>query len=84
MNNVIARKIDLTAGYQSLSQVQLIATITLSSPPTNTETVYLKGDLGDDIPLVPGEWHIFHSVDLAKIEVKGTAGNVVTIIGGTW
>ena len=35
-------------------------------------------------PLVPGEWHTLHRVDLAEIQVKGSAGDTVTINGGTW
>lgn len=84
MNNLIARVISITAQYQPLAAGRLVATITLSAPPANSHPVYLQGDSGQDVPLIPGEWHIFQRVDLSKIRVKGTVGNTVTILGGTW
>ena len=84
MNNLIARKVDLTTSYQPLASERTVVTVTLSVPPTNAETAYLSGDTGQDIPLVAGEWHTLHHVDLSEILVKGTSGDVVTLIGGTW
>jgi hypothetical protein len=84
MNNTIARKIEVTAEYQPLAAVQTVATVTVSAPAANAADVYLLGDTGDDVPIAPGEWHTFHSVDLAALQVKGTAGDIVTVIGGTW
>lgn len=84
MNNLIARKIDLTASYQSLASERTVVTVTLSAPPTNAETVYLLGDTGQDVPLVPGEWHTLYHINLAEIQVKGTTGDEVTLVGGTW
>ncbi len=84
MNNLIARKIDLTPSYQPMASKRTVATVTLSAPPTNTEVIYLLGDTGQDIPLVPGEWHTLHHVDLSAIQVKGVSGDIVTLIGGTW
>ena len=84
MNNLIARKIDLTASYQPLASQRTVVTVTLSAPPTNAQTVYVLGDTGQDVPLIPGEWHLLHHVNLADIAVKGTPGDIVTVIGGTW
>lgn len=84
MNNIIARKIELTDTYQPLAAKRTVATVTLSVPPSNTDTAYLLGDTGQDVPLIPGEWHTLHHVDLASIQVKGTAGDIITINGGTW
>jgi len=75
MSNVIARKIEVTAEYQPLAAQQTVATVTVSAPPANVADVCLLGDTGDDVPLAPGEWHTFRSVDLADI---------VTVVGGTW
>ena len=83
-NNVLMRKIEVTASYQPLVSEPTVVTVTISSPPTNTGTVYFKGDDGSDVPWVPGEWHDFQRVDLAEIEVKGAPGNTVTLVGGTW
>ncbi|HOQ06140.1 MAG TPA: hypothetical protein PKY88_13115, partial [Anaerohalosphaeraceae bacterium] len=75
MNNLIARVISVTPQYQPLASKRLVATITLSAPPANSQPVYLKGDSGQDVPLVPGEWHTFQRVNLAEIRIKGTAGD---------
>ena len=84
MNNTIMRKTDVTGSYQPLVSAKLVGSVTISCPPTNLGEVTFKGDDGSDVPWVPGEWHDFRSINLAEIEVKGTAGDVVTIVGGSW
>ena len=84
MNNVIMRRVGVTADYQPLADRKLVASVTLASLPTNGSTVYFRGDDGSDVPWVPGEWHVFKNVNLGEIVVKGTPGDVVTVVGGTW
>ena len=84
MNNVVMRRIVVTTQYQPLAAQELIATVEVSTPPTNAGTVYFQGDDGSDVPWVPGEYHEFKRVNLAGIKVKGTPGDVVTLVGGTW
>jgi len=84
VNNTIMRKIDVTAAYQSLVVDQLVATVTISCPAANADVVNFKGDDGSDVPWKPGEWHTLHHVDLSAIEIKGTVGDTVTVVGGTW
>lgn len=84
MNNVIIRTFSVSASFQPLSADRLVGSVTLSCPPTNAGDVTFKADSGSDVPWVPGEWHDFVRVNLAEIQVKGTVGDVVTIIGGTW
>ena len=84
MNNFIMRKFTVSATYQALATSRLVASVTISCPPSNVGNVNFKGDDGTDVPWIPGEWHDFVSVNLAEIQVKGTAGDVVTIVGGTW
>jgi hypothetical protein len=84
MNNVVMRKIVVTGDYQPLASAKLVASVSISTPPSNTGTVYFTGDDGSDVPWVPGEWHEFRSIDLSAVQAKGTAGDVVTIVGGTW
>ena len=84
-NSVVARKITITTAWQALSSASEIASVTITAPTTNSGNVILRGDNGtDEVPLEPGEWHVLPSVDLAQIEVKGTADDVLTVIGGTW
>ena len=84
MNNTIMRKIDVTADYQPLASGRLVGSVEISCSPDNAGAAYFLGDDGSDVPWVPGEWHHFRSVNLAEIKVKGTAGDVVTVVGGTW
>ena len=84
MNNFVMRKIDVTASYQPLAANKTVVSVTISAPPTNSDNVLFKGDDGTEVDWIPSEWHTFKSVNLAEIEIKGTPGDVVTIVGGTW
>ena len=85
MNNVIMRLITLDGGdYRPLSTVPLVGTFTVSCPPANTGNVLFRGDDGSDVPWVASEWHSMIRVDLSQIRVKGTLGDTVTVVGGTW
>jgi len=84
MNNVIMRTIDVTTGFAPLVANELIASVTLSCPPTNTGNVIFQGDDGSEVPWLPGQWHCFYSVNLAAIRIKGTTGDEVHVVGGTW
>jgi hypothetical protein len=82
MNNPIMRKIVVTASYQSLPAI--VGTFEISTVPTNSGVVYFLGDNGTDVPWVAGEYHTFKQISLGKLQVKGIAGDVVTVIGGSW
>jgi len=84
MNSVLMRVVDVTEEYQPLASERTVVTVTISCPPGNSANVLFKGDDGSDVPWLPGEWHEFRSVDLHDIQVKGTVGDTVTIVGGTW
>jgi len=84
MNNVIMRKIVVTDAYQPLADASLVGSVTITCAPGNAAPVAFQGDDGSDVPWAAGEFHSFRSVDLATIQVKGTAGDVVTVVGGTW
>jgi hypothetical protein len=84
MNNVLMRKVVVTEEYQPLAAEAAVVTVEISTPPTNAGEVCFQGDDGSDVPWVPGEFHEFKRVNLAEIKVKGTLGDVVTIVGGTW
>ena len=84
MNNVFMRRIDVTEEYTPLVAERTVLTVTISAPPTNSANVFFKGDDGSDVPWLSGEWHLFSRINLAELQVKGTPGDVVTIIGGSW
>ena len=84
MNNTIMRLVTVTGTYAPIAAASTVASVNVSCPPGNTGYVYIRGDLDEDVPLEPGEWHDLRRVDLAELNVKGTPGDVVKIIGGTW
>jgi len=84
MNNVVMRKVVVTADYQPLAGTSLVASVEISTPPTNADPVIFKGDDGSEVPWLPGEFHSFKSIDLGSLQVKGTPDDVVTVVGGTW
>ena len=84
MNNIIMRTVPVTADYQPLSAVSLVGSVTISIPPSNVGGVFFRGDDGSDVFWRVGEWHVFHRIDLASVFVKGTPGDEVSVIGGTW
>jgi len=84
MNNVIMRKLVLTADYQPLAAEKVVGSFVISAPPSNDDDAVFLGDEGDDVPWVPGEWHEFNRVNLAEVKAKGTPGDIVTVVGGTW
>jgi len=84
MRNIIMRTVSVTAEYQPLSAVSLVGSVTISTLPSNAGDVFFRGDDGSDVPHQPGEWYEYFSVDLSGIFVKGTPGDMVKIVGGTW
>lgn len=84
MNNTIMRTITVTADYQPLASQRLVGSVTISCSPGNAAAVIFKGDDGSEVPWIAGEWHSFRSIDLGAIFVKGTPGDTISIVGGTW
>jgi hypothetical protein len=84
VNNLVQRRIALTADWQPLSAVSLVASVDVSCPPMNAGVAWFQGDDGSEVPWIPGEWHQFLRVDLGAIRVRGTPGDAITVIGGTW
>jgi len=78
------RKIELTTEYQPLLAGRFVASVTLSAIPSNSGNVFFRGDDGADVPWLPGEWHRFVRINLSEVYVKGTPGDTLTVIGGTW
>jgi len=83
MTNPFMRKIVLTAAYQPLSTVKLVLSVQVSCLPGNAGNALFKCGGDTDVPWIPGEWHDFVGIDLSEIQVKGTPGDLITIIGGS-
>jgi hypothetical protein len=84
MHNVIQRRIVLTADWQALSDQEVVATVDVQAPPSNAGPVIFLDDTGQEVPWIPGEYHTLVRVNLAALRVRGTPGDVLTVVGGTW
>ena len=73
-------------GAQNYMQVaqELIATVEISALPSNVGPVFFLGDDGSDVPWIPGEYHTLNRINLGKLQVKGSPGDAVSLIGGSW
>lgn len=83
-NNVILRVFELAEAFRPLSDKPLTATVTVSAPPSNSGPVYLRAGEGEEAFLINGECHALTRIDLHALEARGTPGDVLTVIGGTW
>ena len=85
MNNIVMRKVVVGADFQPITaQANEVATVEVSASPDNSGPVFFLGDDGSEVPFLPGEYHQFVRINLADLKVKGTPGDVVTFIGGSW
>ena len=85
MNNIVMRKFVVSAAYAPLTVKDVeVASVEVSTPPSNAGPVLFKGDDGSDVPWIAGEFHSFQRVNLADLKIKGTPGDVVTVVGGSW
>ena len=84
MNNTYFASIVLAADYRALAAARTVLTVTVSALPGNAAPAYLKNGAGQEVPLLPGEWHTLVQVNLADLQVKGTVGDCVTVVGGSW
>lgn len=82
MSNLISRKFAVNGVFRPVSATPLVLTCELVAAPENNANVYLQGDDGAEVPLVPGQFHSLYGVDLNTVKVKGTAGDFVLIVGG--
>lgn len=79
------RTITVTEDWQPFTEKDLeVATVDVQATPTNGAPVIFLGDTGQEVPWVPGEYHTLARINLAELRVKGTPGDTVTIIGGSW
>ena len=82
--NVIMRKITITTSWQKLSATSLVMTeCEISCAIDNSADVLFRttGETSVEVPWEPSEFHRFTGIDLATIEVKGTAADIVTVVG---
>ena len=76
-----AKEVTLTTSYAAIESARTEVHCTISAPSTNAANAYVEGVGGADVRLVPGEWHEFARIDLSLVKVKGTVGDVLTVVG---
>ncbi len=82
-NNAFMKQIAVAEQSQPLGE-NAVYTVDVSCPPSNTAPVYVRADGGEEVPWIPGEYHNLRRIRLSEISVRGTPGDVVSIVGGTW
>ena len=85
MKNIVMLCVEVSEEYKPLSEKSLVASVDINVSPSNAGPVFFRGTDGKDVPWssVNGQWHRFARIDLSEIFVKGTPGDVVTVVGGT-
>jgi hypothetical protein len=85
MNNLVQRVINVTPDWQAATALaEEVASDDVLALPSNQFPVEFEGDLGSAVPWQPGEWHSFPRINLARLRVRGQAGDRVTVVGGIW
>jgi hypothetical protein len=74
----------VTEEYRPLSGKSLVMSGEICAPPFNPGPVFFRGDDGSDVPWIAGETHFVERCDVSAVFVKGQAGSILTLVGGTW
>ncbi len=82
-NNVFMSQIAVDGTPKPLGE-RAVYTVDVSCPPTNSAPVYFRVGDGPEVAWLPSEWHNLRRIRLSEITVRGTPGDVVSIVGGTW
>lgn len=82
--NTVALRLALAAGYQRFCRAPVLVSGQFHVTASNSGSAWLKGVDGNDIELSKGQSYTVVGVDISQTEWKGTIGDVVTFLGGTW
>lgn len=73
----------VTTDAAAMSATRLVGNFSLVCPAANAGNVTFYGDGTDTAIWVPGEWHQFRAIDLARVRVSGSDGDAVVVSGHT-
>ena len=81
---LIAKSIVLKATYEKVAATTLIASVTITNE--SAHAAYLLGAGPVDVVIGVGRQITLAGVDLSGVQLKGTANDIVTVIGqaGAW
>ena len=84
---LFARKMVLNVNFAAVVAEECFGSVTVTASPDNQDVVLIRSDdeLGEAVPLQPGEFHRFDDIDLSTLLVKlgtaGAEGDYVTVMG---
>lgn len=82
---MVCKKITLAVGYAAASATAVMGTVDMLAAADNVGVAYIRGDDGvTDVPIPKGVSFPLHGVDLSTVFLRGTPGDVVVLIGGTF
>lgn len=82
MNPIFIRSITLSASWQKLAATRTVLTAAITASPTNTQSAQFRVDAGPTVLWPAGVSATLASIDLSRIEVKGTSPDSVLVTGG--
>ena len=80
MATAYMKKVVVAAEYAAIEAARTVVNCEISCPPANVGNVTFKVG-GSEVEWIAGEYHSFRELDLSSIQVKGTPGDVITVIG---
>ena len=81
--NTVIRRIDLSSAWKALAESPLIADVAILVHSKNVDPCAILGDADEEVALAQGARITLRGVDLNEVFVKGTAGDVLAVIGAT-
>ena len=81
---MIAKKVVLSSTFSAVCGSPMVGCVTIVAAADNSDPAYLRGDDGSTlVPLPKGVPFTLNGVDLGDVFLKGSAGDVVIVIGYT-
>lgn len=81
MRNIFMKSYSLTASYQKLATERTVLTATIIASPLNVGVMQIRVDGGTAANWPKGVSNGFAGIDISRIEVKGSAGDSVLVVG---
>lgn len=84
-NNIYAKSFVFTGeGYLQVETKETVLTVTLIASGKNSTNIQFRVAGGPDVNFPPGGMVTLQSVDISQLEVKGSLGHHLSIVGGSW
>ncbi|MCK6458121.1 MAG: hypothetical protein L6Q92_16525 [Phycisphaerae bacterium] len=81
MRNIFMKSYSLTANWQKLADTRTVLAATIIASPLNVGVMQVRVDGGTAANWPKGVSSGFVGVDISRIEVKGSSGDSVLVVG---